>query len=435
LRLKKYLEQGWTCKNEIPVEMRNKLAESLDKSKLPKDLKGCEEFNRTWWTAEGTKLSIAQALVAKPEFEPALSEAGSSEQGGLRPQRPMKHNDQQLQELLRLARSCLKYERLPGELTMRGFFDKFEAEIAAHDSTILTSLQSEGNEEQPSGSKPVTEASQPAGAKETIDATMSSLGLAKRIMKNAAFLQILEQSLKEIEEATTAAPLCDETPADSRTLKSQASQLEIIASEAKKALEACAAELSLEVMKKMQLDKEEKTLETDLLKAQRQLRLAKDMVRRQNGETKKLHNDIQELKVAAAGSTQSAPAAVGAPQPPASGPGRPKGGRPSRPAGRLLNSSHTDSSSSAAAPVAADGSGSASSKAAAAESLEKSSTGDGGERMEQRSQGNSQPTPPRLASSIVLPPKDRKHAPVLASRPTSHDLQIDAKDMWKLYIP
>ena len=42
----------------------------------------------------------------------------------------MRHNDLELQSMLRLARSCLKYERVPGEMCERDFFDKFDAEHA-----------------------------------------------------------------------------------------------------------------------------------------------------------------------------------------------------------------------------------------------------------------------------------------------------------------
>merc|ERR1719482_975281 len=59
----------------------------------------------------------------------AVNADGATPSTVLRPN-VMKHNDLQLQELLRLARSCLKYERLPGELSERGFFDKFDSEHA-----------------------------------------------------------------------------------------------------------------------------------------------------------------------------------------------------------------------------------------------------------------------------------------------------------------
>ena len=43
----------------------------------------------------------------------------------------MKHNDLQLTEMLRLARSCLKYDRVPGEMSEQKYFDKFDAEHAS----------------------------------------------------------------------------------------------------------------------------------------------------------------------------------------------------------------------------------------------------------------------------------------------------------------
>jgi len=203
----------------------------------------------------------------------------------------MKHNDLELQALLRLARSCVKYERIPGEQGERGFFEKFEAEHAER------SRQSEAE-------------------------------LAERSLEQDA--SITKEELKVDMHLELSPPLeaPGEDPPDARTLRHQTTQLEHTLTEARQLLEAATKELQQEVLKRMRLETEERTAEEALQKSQRQRRLAKDMVKRQNVEIKTLHSDVQMLKVVV---SQPPPL----PQPPATGPGRPKASRPRPAAGRL----------------------------------------------------------------------------------------------------
>lgn len=203
----------------------------------------------------------------------------------------MKHNDGELQALLRLARSCVKYERVPGEQGERGFFEKFEAEHAER------SRQSEAE-------------------------------LAERSLEQDDTITQEDPKVDMLLELSPPLEAPGEDPPDARTLRLQTTQLEHTLTEARQLLEAATKELQQEVLKRMRLETEERTAEEALRKSQHQRRLAKDMVKRQNVEIKTLHSDVQMLKAAI-----SQPPLL--PQPPATGPGRPKATRPRPAAGRL----------------------------------------------------------------------------------------------------
>lgn len=275
----------------------------------------------------------------------------------------MKHNDLQLRELLDLARNCLKYDRLPGQLSERKFFDKFDAEHHA---------QQKSNEMYDS-------------VEQSLDAGPSAAPV---------------ENAKPADSFELSPPLegPGEDPPDARTLRKQTLQLERTIAEARQALEAAGVELGKEVLKRQKIEKDEQAAEVDYEKSQKQLRLAKDMVKRQNGEIKKLHGDIQDLKAAAVEAARPilhppvvAAQAKAEPQPPAGA----KGTRP-RPGGRPLNQPG-DTAGVVVDPAA-----------------------------------TKQPPPPpfrhpRLAESIVLPPKEHTYERVLLSRPKD--------DAWKKFIP
>lgn len=259
----------------------------------------------------------------------------------------MKHNDLQLQELLRLARSCLKYDRLPGELSERKFFDKFDAE------------------------------------------RQSEMELADQSLETSGTASTEDLQVGPILELSPPLEAPGEDPPDVRTLRRQTSQLERTVAEARQALEAATAELSQEVLKRSKFEKEEKAVESDYNRVHRQFRLAKEMVKRQNGEIKQLHATITEFKATAWAAARPSPPPT-LPQPPAA----PKGGR-SRPAGRAVK----DAGASQTPP------------------------GDG---MAQPPRVPPPPPPP-LAATFILPPKSRTFESVLLSRPKD--------DAWKMFIP
>jgi hypothetical protein len=205
----------------------------------------------------------------------------------------MKHNDLQLQTLLRLARSCLKYDRLPGEMSERHYFDKFDAERQSQ---------------------------------------MESAGESAE----TSFTASIEQQVGPSLELSPPLEAPGEEPPDARTLRRQTSQLERTVSEARQAVEAASAEYRQEVVKWTKLEKDAKAEESDYKRVYRQLRLAKGMVKRQTGEIQQLHDTIAELRAAALAAAQpQPPAPIPQPQPP---PAAAKGGRP-RPAGRNLKDS------------------------------------------------------------------------------------------------
>jgi len=286
----------------------------------------------------------------------------------------MKHNDLQLQELLRLARSCLKYDRLPGELSERGFFDKFDAEHAER-AKLDAELAAQ--------SKQAASASLTSGASMEESSPRPSLELSPPLESPG------------------------EDPPDVQTLKEQTAQIERATAEAQMAIEAANVDLRNEVVKRWQLEKDEKAREVELQRAQHQLRLAKGMVKRQNVELKELHATLKTLQLAAS-STQSAPAELTTqtPQPP-SGPARQK----ARPAPHVIPQGPR-----ASAKAEADGA-----PAMSAASLQGSRS------------SVSEPSYPRhqsLASvtTSFLPPKSRIMESVLATSNKN-------ADMWKLYIP
>lgn len=290
----------------------------------------------------------------------------------------MKHNNLQLQELLRLARSCLKYDRLPGELSERGFFDKFDAE-QAQQSKSDADLAAQSQQQ---------------------DASVSSASAAAPVEELA-----LRPSLELVPPLEGAG----EDPPDVQTLKDQTLQIERATAEAQLAIEAANVELRNEVVKRWQLEKDEKAREIDLQRAQHQLRLAKGMVKRQNVEIKDLHASLRTLQLAAS-STQSAPAAMTTPQPP-SGPAGKKGRPAPRPAplGPRARATAKADAEAAAADSVASLQGSRSSMA--------------------EPSGSSFPRG-SLASvtTAFLPPKSRIMESVLTTSNKN-------PDTWKLYIP
>lgn len=303
----------------------------------------------------------------------------------------MKHNDLQLQELLRLARSCLKYDRLPGELAERGFFDKFDREHAERSKSDVDLQQDAGN---------------------------TSVSAAE------------VEELKQIVNLELTPPLegPDEDPPDVRTLKEQTAQIERAVAEAQQLIEAATTELSSEVLKRWTFEKDEKGREVDLQRSQRQLRLAKDMVKRQNVEIKELHSNLQTLQLAAA-STQSAPAAIPTPPP---GCGRPK----ARPAPRLVG--RPVGPRARAAALVAEGEASVSFSAPADPPAPPAASTQSGPGAVEQSAVSSVNQPCKQAqrpresiadiSTGIRLPKSRTYEAVLASSNKN-------SDTWKLYIP
>jgi len=335
-----------------------------------------------------------------------MAEASASDDDDDDVQRPMamKHNDLQLHELLKLARSCLKYERLPGELSMRGFFDKFDAEV--EESERSKALSEEISFDQPSYTD-ATSQRVVTSMEDAIETTLNHLNALEQSLTRKPLRELIEESMNQIREVSaemSPAPSNDAS-LDARLLKNQTAQLERVTAEAQKALDAGNAELSQDILKRIRLAEEEKVLETELQKEYHQLKLAKDMVKRQNGEMKTLYSHIQELKVLAASPAQTAPAAPG---PLPTGPGRPKGektGR-SRPGGRPTSKTGmAESADSKAADIEAG-----------------ASVGAPSDLSVQTPRPPS--IPPRL--SVHVPPKERFYSSVLKSRTASD---------WKLYIP
>lgn len=308
---------------------------------------------------------------------------------------PMRHNDLELQSLLRLARCCLKYERLPGELGEREFFDKFDSELEAERSKQLSeeSIAKESSCLNDPGPSRVL------SMEEAIGATLDHIkALQKLTSGNLQSSTTFDRCFSQIDEARK------ET---GQSLKSETSQLERIAKEAREALSAADGELSTLFLKKMQLEKEETAAEVELQKAHHQVKLAKDMVKRQHGEIKSLHSDIQRIQAAAA--AQAAQTVAPTPQPP-TGSRKTKAVRPS-PGGRTLSQSGVGDADASSTDNAVAGGPSVTEYSSSL-----------GSRVQP-------PKPPNLAHHIVAPQKTRAelYCSVLSSRPSA--------DTWKKFIP
>lgn len=217
--------------------------------------------------------------------------ASNAEDSRLGTPRTMKHNDLQLTEILKLARSCLKYDRLPGEFSERNFFDKFDAERRS---------ASKGH-------------SDTDGVENSLDTSALGSGTIPLEDSKVGSLEWLSPPLETLGEA----------PPDALTLKTQAKQIEKAVAEARLLLEEANAEYRQEVLRRSQLEKEQQMAEADFQKAQRELKLAKEMVKRQTGEIQALGDDVRELKKAVAEATMR-PFAPAAPPPRAVAPNKPK---------------------------------------------------------------------------------------------------------------
>merc|ERR1711966_565271 len=130
------------------------------------------------------------------------------------------------------------------------------------------------------------------------------------------------------------------------------------------------------------------------------------MVKRQHGEIKSLHSDIQRIQAAAAAAAQAAQAVAPTPQPP-TGSRKTKAGRPS-PGGRTLSQSGVGDADASSTDNAVAG---------------------GPSVTEYSSSRVQPPKPPNLAHHIVAPQKTRAelYSSVLTSRPSA--------DTWKKFIP
>jgi len=347
-------------------------------------------------------MASAETKAATPTPAANMAGTGDSDSQVLRAN-VMKHNDLQLQELLRLSRSCLKYDRLPGELSERHFFDKFQAE---HD---------------------LAEQSLQQDSKCSLSSTAAPLEESKESLSTG------QSKWSTIPELAPPLESPGEDVPDVRTLKEQTAQIERAIAETQQALEAATTELAQDYIKRIQLEKDEKARQVELQRQQRQLRLAKDMVKRQNIEIKELHDNLRTLQLAAA-STQSDPSAILSPQPP-DGPCRLKArpaprlvGRPLGPRARaaaLVASCDTDSSPKAIAPVV--------SFAPSATLAQTATAMDQASAELQRGRGTAEQAPrtrEQLASTStsIVQPKSRIFSSVLASSNRQGDT-------WKLYIP
>lgn len=354
-------------------------------------------------------MALVDTKAAAPTPVANMAGTGDNESQVLQPN-VMKHNDLQLQELLRLARSCLKHDRLPGELSERGFFDKFQTE---HDSLLAEqSLLQDSTRIEPGE----------ALSYSSISSTALPLEESKLSTNQSRWstFQCLE-ILPALENPGEDVP-------DVRTLKEQTAQIERGIAETQQALQAATAELAQDYIKRIQMEKDEKAREVELQRQQRQLRLAKDMVKRQNIEIKELHDNLKTLQLAAS-STQSAPSAILAPQRP-DGPYRLKArpaprlvGRPLGPRARaaaLLASCDTDISPEAVAVVTPP---------APSATLTQTAMG----RDQATADGASEQAPRRREQLAFMPttivqPKSRTFSSVLAS-------SNKTADTWKLFIP
>jgi hypothetical protein len=286
----------------------------------------------------------------------------------------------------------------------RDFFDKFDAEHA------LAERSKERSEDSRAASKKTVDesvavSSEALSMDDTIEATLNHISALQKLVSNScATLQlpeVLESSANQIKVAR------GEEQSGARTFKNQTAQLEHMTAEAKKVLHYCNNEVNQEILKRANIEEEVRNSEAELQKAQHQLRLAKDMVKRQNCEMKKCHADLKELKALAVASTQSAACSAQEPQPPSTGTARPKANRPKVAARRVNGPSGATESDDAAGSEVQDSMA---------------------ERTLTQTSQVSQPRPPNLAHSLVLPPKSRAYAPALAGRPKDDDA-------WKKFIP
>jgi len=296
-------------------------------------------------------------------------------------QLPMKHNDQQLQELLRLARSCLKYDHLPGEISERSFFDRFTAESEAESKTLANLSQQQ-------------------------QSTTSNIPDSFSLISG---LQDLELQLSPPLEVD------GQPQPDSQTLKTQIAQIERMTLKMRSVLEGSNLEVREELLKRIRYEKDLQTSEIEFQKVRRQKMMAVDMVKRQNNEIKELHKSVQELSAPPELPSSFWQASVCAP------PSKPKTGRP-RPASWKPASNSPDPS--AQVSVSSSGSGTLD----APNSIAPKSTNS---RMRS--------TTPVVASvrgmdllelqtGLSLRHVGKQYSAVLASKPRH-------MDAWKIYIP
>jgi|EP00427_Karlodinium_veneficum_P015260 hypothetical protein len=296
---------------------------------------------------------------------------------------PMKHNDLQLQELLKLARSCLKYEHLPGEPSEQDFFDRFSAEAEAEAKNLADLSQQQS--------------------------TTSMLPDPLSLISGLEDFELLLSPPLETD---------GQPQPDPQTLKSQISQIESATAKVKKVLEDSNLELRAEILKRFRYEKELQASETEFQKLRRQKMLAMDMVKRQNNEIKELDRSIRELSAPPELPSSSRQASMCA------APSKPKTGRP-RPASWKPASNFPDPS---VVQCSVSSSGSGTVDATSSLALKSSVQTNSRLRSATPDASSIQLTDFEVQTGLSLRHLRKQYSSVLASKPK----HIDA---WKMYIP
>jgi hypothetical protein len=303
----------------------------------------------------------------------------------------MKHNDLQLLEMLKLARSCLKYDHLPGEPTQQDFFDRFSRESEAESKTFPSLSQFD--------STPTT--STLPGIEELLLELQLEPPLEPDVVKDPDLSHLQKQT----------------------TLKLQISQIEAATAKLRNALTDTTDKYYSELKMRVGYEKTLQSSETELQKLRKQKMQAVDMVKRQDLEIKELHKTIKKLSAPPELPSSTPESSICAP------PGKPKTGRP-RPA-TLKSTGNSSDPSAMQSSVSSD----------------RSRAVDGPNSVALTSMRSATPDTPGLDLLEIQTGLSRRHvgktySKVLASRPglslrhASEPKEIEqAMSQWKLFIP
>jgi hypothetical protein len=179
----------------------------------------------------------------------------------------MRRNDEQLREMLALARGCLRSKRVPGEIRERDLFEQWDAKAQA-------AVQAEGTS---SPSRPAPAPVAPAAPPPPpVPPTPEGLSAEQRLAK----------------------------------LRRDVQRLERLTAEKRQELEDTNAALCKAVLDRCKVQEELQAVQDEAQSSRKEIRNARGMVRRQERETHELRDAIRRAK--AAGAAASTDKAAGA---------------------------------------------------------------------------------------------------------------------------
>lgn len=187
----------------------------------------------------------------------------------------MRRNDEQLREMLALARGCLRSKRVPGEIRERDLFEQWDAQAQAAVQAAAREAEGTSSPSRPAPAPPAAPAAPPPPP---VPRTPEGLSAEQRLAK----------------------------------LRRDVQRLERLTAEKRQELEDTNAALCKAVLDRCKVQEDLQAVQDEAQNSRKEIRNARGMVRRQERETHELRDAIRRAKAAGAGAAASTEKAAGA---------------------------------------------------------------------------------------------------------------------------